>query len=60
MALHILSMVSSFALTKPRSIKLTVVRSHSADSLTFPCEIPSFSRSARKAVPNAFSGPVRG
>ena len=59
-ALHILTMVSSLALTRPRSIRLTVVRSHSAFSLTVSCETRFFFLNLRKASPNAFSGPERG
>lgn len=59
-ALHIFTMVSNFELTKPRSIKLTVVRSQSASWLTLSCEIPLSFLIARKASPKAFSGPSKG
>jgi len=59
-ALHILTMVSNFGLTRPRSIRLTVVRSQLAAELTSSCEIPFFVRICRKALPNAFLVPSEG
>jgi hypothetical protein len=60
MALHKRTIVSNFGLTRPRSIRLTVVRSQSAFSLTSSCETLIFFLSLRKDSPNAFSGPARG
>jgi hypothetical protein len=57
MAAHIFTIVPSFVLTNPRSIRLTVVLSQSDFDATRSWEIPRFSLSVLNACPKAFSGP---
>ena len=58
--LHIFTIVPSLGLTRPRSIRLTVVRSQSASNPTLSWDTFTFFLIFRNAWPKAFSGPERG
>lgn len=58
--LHNRTIVLRVGLSRPRSIKLMVVRSNPASKASFSWESPIFFRLDRKIFPKAFSGPERG
>jgi hypothetical protein len=58
--LHKRTIVLNVGLSKPRSIKLMVVRSNPVSNASCSWERPIFFRLDRKISPNALSGPERG
>ena len=58
--LHKRTIVLNVGLSKPRSIKLMVVRSNPVSNANCSWESPIFFRLDRKISPKALSGPERG
>jgi hypothetical protein len=58
--LHNRAIVRRVGLSRPRSIKLIVVRSNPASNASCSCESPIPLRRVRRTFPKALSGPERG